>query len=127
MTKRIRVTTGSVSVEAELNDTETAQAIWDALPLKSRGNIWGNEIYFSVPLKLAPENAHEVVDMGDLGYWPPGAAFCLFFGTTPASRSQEIRPASPVNVFGRVTGDTSVLKDARDGAEIVIERITQQD
>ena len=125
MTKRIHITTGSASVEAELNDTETAQAIWNALPIKSRCNIWGNEIYFSVPIKLGPENAHEVVEMGDLGYWPPGAAFCIFFGTTPASRGQEIRPASAVNVFGRVIGDTIVLKKAKDGAEIVIERITQ--
>ena len=122
MEKKIRIKAGKVEVSAELNTTKTAQAIWDALPITGRGNRWGEEIYFSIPLSLEPENAHEVVTMGDLGYWPPGTAFCIFFGPTPMSQGQEIRPASAVNVFGKVTGDAKVLKQVASGTEITIER-----
>ena len=121
MEKKIRIKAGKVEVSAELNSTKTAQAIWDALPITGRGNRWGEEIYFSIPLSLEPENAHEVVTMGDLGYWPPGTAFCIFFGPTPMSQGQEIRPASAVNVFGKVTGDAKVLKQVASGTEITIE------
>jgi hypothetical protein len=122
MGKRISIKAGKVEVTAELNNTKTAQAIWDALPITSRGNRWGEEIYFSIPLKLEAENAREVVDVGDLGYWPPGTAFCIFFGPTPMSRGEEIRPASPVNVFGKVTGDATAFKQVASGTEITIER-----
>jgi hypothetical protein len=122
MEKKIKIKAGKVEVSAELNDTKTAQAIWDALPITNRGNRWGEEIYFSIPVNLEPENAQEVVEMGDIGYWPPGTAFCLFFGPTPMSRGQEIRPASAVNVFGKVIGDATVLKQVASGTEIVIEK-----
>jgi hypothetical protein len=122
MWKRISIKAGDVAVTAELNDTKTAQAIWDALPIQGRGNRWGEEIYFSIPPKLEPENAQEVVTMGDLGYWPPGTAFCIFFGPTPMSRGDEIRPASPVNVFGKVIGDATVFKQVTSGTELTIDR-----
>ena len=122
MGKRISIKAGEVEATAELNDTRTAQAIWDALPIKSRGNRWGEEIYFSIPLSLEAEDAHEVVAAGDLGYWPPGTAFCIFFGPTPMSRGDEIRPASPVNVFGRVIGDATVFKQVASGTELTIDR-----
>jgi len=125
MEKKIRIKAGKVEVSAELNTTKTAQAIWDALPITGRGNRWGEEIYFSIPLSLEPENAQEVVTMGDLGYWPPGTAFCIFFGPTPMSQGQEIRPASAVNVFGKVTTDAKVLKQVASGTEITIERESQ--
>jgi len=122
MARKIRIKAGGVSVTAELNETRTAQAIWEALPIKGQANRWGDEIYFSIPLKLEEENAQELVGMGDLGYWPPGAALCLFFGPTPMSKGEEIRPASAVNVFGRITGDATVLKQVTSGAEVSIER-----
>ena len=122
MERRIRIKAGAVEVAAELNNTGTAQAIWDALPISGRGNRWGEEIYFSIPVNLEAENAQEVVATGDLGYWPPGTAFCIFFGLTPMSRGEEIRPASPVNVFGKVVGDATVLKQVVSGAEITIDR-----
>jgi len=122
MERRIRIKAGAVEVAAELNNTGTAQAIWDALPISGRGNRWGEEIYFSIPVNLEAENAQEVVATGDLGYWPPGTAFCIFFGPTPMSRGEEIRPASPVNVFGRVVGNATVLKQVASGAEITIDR-----
>jgi len=122
MRKMVRIRTGTTQVTAELNGTRTAQAIWDALPIKNRATTWGDEIYFSIPINLDLENGQELVSKGDLAYWPPGPAFCIFFGPTPMSRGQEIRPAGPVTVLGRVTGDTEVLRQVAPGAEITIER-----
>ena len=121
MTKKIRITAGTVTVQAELNDGKTAAAIAAALPIQARGQTWGDEIYFDIGLTLAAEAPREVVEMGDLGYWPPGQAFCIFFGPTPMSRGDEIRPASPVNVVGRVVGDPRSLKSVRSGARVTIE------
>ena len=120
---KIRITAGPVSAEARLGDSKTARAIWDALPLSAKGETWGDEIYFSIPVHLKEESPKDVVEMGDLGYWPPGNAFCIFFGPTPASRGAEIRPASPVNVFGRLAGDPKVWKKVRSGTAIRIERL----
>ena len=125
MDRRIRIKAGSVEATAELNTTKTAEAIWQALPIKGRANRWGDEIYFSIPVSLEAENAQELVSIGDLGYWPPGTAFCLFFGPTPISKGQEIRPASPVNVFGKIIGDTNVLRQVASGTEITIDRETE--
>jgi len=125
MAKRIKVMTPSTGeVFAELSDESprTVQAIWDALPLEARANTWGDEIYFSIPIEVEAENPREVVELGDLGYWPPGSAFCIFFGPTPASRGAEIRPASPVNVFGRILGDPKVFKKVKDGERVHVER-----
>ena len=125
MGRRIRIKAGGVGVTAELNKTKTAEAIWEALPIKGKANRWGDEIYFSIPVSLEAENAQEVVSIGDLGYWPPGTAFCLFFGPTPISQGREIRPASPVNVFGKIIGDPKVLRQVASGTEITVERETQ--
>ncbi len=125
MERKIRIKAGGIEATAELNETRTAQAIWEALPIKGQANRWGDEIYFSIPLKLEEENAQELVGVGDLGYWPPGAALCLFFGPTPMSKGEEIRPASAVNVFGRITGDATVLRQVATGVEVTIERETR--
>jgi hypothetical protein len=121
MARRIRITAGSVSVTAELNDSRTAEAVWQALPIEARAATWGDEIYFAIPLSLSEEHAQETVALGDLGYWPPGKAFCIFFGPTPASRGGEIRPASPVNVFGRVLGDPALLRAVQPGETVRVE------
>ena len=118
----IRITAGAISATAQLNASKTATAIWDALPIEAKAETWGNEIYFSIGIAIAPESPRATVDMGDLGYWPPGKAFCIFFGPTPASRSDEIRPASPVNVVGRVSGDATVFKKVRAGTRVTLER-----
>jgi len=120
--RRIRITAGAVSAEAVLNDSRTAAAIWSALPLAAPGQRWGEEIYFAIPVKVEPESSRETVEPGDLGYWPPGSAFCIFFGPTPASRGGEIRPASPVNVFGRVSGDATAFTAVRSGTAVQVER-----
>jgi hypothetical protein len=90
--------------------------------LEARASTWGDEIYFSIPVNVDVEEPREVVEMGDLGYWPPGSAFCIFFGPTPASRGDEIRPASPVNVFGRVEGDPRVFTSVASGDPVRLER-----
>jgi len=121
--RRILITTEQVSATAVLHQTPTADAIWSALPIEARANTWGDEIYFSIPVKAALEkDAQEVVQLGDLGYWPPGTAFCIFFGPTPTSHGDEIRPASAVNIVGKVQGDPKVFKRVLDGAKVMIER-----
>ncbi|MHB9092949.1 MAG: cyclophilin-like family protein, partial [Chloroflexota bacterium] len=79
--------------------------------------------YFSIPVDLQTEKGQEVVDLGDLGYWAPGTAFCIFFGPTPASRGNEIRPASAVTVFGRVEGDAKVFQRVSSGTQMVLEKV----
>ena len=123
MGQKISIKSGNIQVDAELNESKTAKAVADIMPIKARANTWGDEIYFSIPMNVGPEDPEEVVEMGDIGYWPPGTAFCLFFGLTPMSRGNEIRPASPVNVFGKITGDSAVLKKVPSGAEIVVEAV----
>jgi hypothetical protein len=118
--RKIRIRAGTIEVTAELNDTRTAQAIWEALPIKGHFNLWGDEIYCSIPLSLELEAGYEVVSIGDLGYWPDGDAFCIFFGPTPVSQGDEIRPASPVTVFGNVSGDATIFKKVTTGTEITI-------
>ena len=118
----IRIKAGDVEASAELNDSKTAQAIVVALPIHAQANTWGEEIYFSIPVKQGEENAKAVVQLGDLGYWPPGNAFCIFFGRTPMSRGEEIRPASPVNIIGRLLGDPKVFLNVSDGEPVLIEK-----
>ncbi len=120
--KKITITVEDIKMSAELNNSETAQKIWDALPIEGSVNTWGDEIYFSIPVNIGLENAKAVVSEGDLGYWPPGNAFCIFFGLTPASHGDEIRPASPVNIFGKIIGDAKVFKKVSSGAKIIIEQ-----
>ena len=120
--RSIKISTGGVEVTALLNDSRTADLVWAELPIEASGSIWGDEIYFRTPVQAEEDDAREVVEMGDLGYWPPGQAFCLFFGPTPASSGDEIRPASPVNVLGRIEGDPTVLREVRAGERVVVER-----
>jgi hypothetical protein len=122
MGRKIRIRTNLVEVAAELNDTKTAEAIWEALPIKGRVNLWGKEIYFSIHLSLELEAGQELVSIGDLGYWPQGSAFCIFFGSTPISQGDKIRPASPVTVFGKVVGDAGLFKQVASGTEITVGR-----
>jgi uncharacterized protein len=122
MPRNIQIKAGTVTLEATLNDTKTADAIWNALPLRTGADTWGNEIYFPVPVKIKQENGQDVVNMGDLGYWPAGNAFCIFFGPTPVSRGNEIRPASAVTVFGKVIGDATALRNYNDGEEVIVTR-----
>ncbi|MEI8221302.1 MAG: hypothetical protein RL022_1742 [Chloroflexota bacterium] len=120
MPRTIRITAGNVTMDATLNESATASEIWDALPITARANIWGDEIYFAIPVHRDEENAKATVGLGDLGYWPPGNAFCIFYGPTPMSRGDEIRPASPVNIVGNVVGDAKAFKQVSSGTKVTI-------
>lgn len=117
--------TGKIKAELrEDGNPITAQAIWDALPIEAEVATWGDEIYFSIPVVLKEENAVSIVEEGELGYWPEGKCFCIFFGPTPLSKGEEIVPASPVNIFGKVMGDAGVFKKVSSGAKIKVTRET---
>ena len=111
-----------VRVEAKLTDEnpKTSDAIWNALPIEGNGNRWGDEIYFSTKVNLREEKSRAEVAIGDLAYWPPGKAICIFFGPTPASKGDEPRAASPVNVFAKVTGDAALFKKVPDGDRVTL-------
>ena len=122
MPQAIKITAGQIQVKAELNDSPTAKSIFEVLPIKTRGNRWGGEIYFSIPVEAGLEaDSRDVLEAGELGYWPTGNAFCIFFGPTPASEADEIRAASAVNIIGTIKGDLSQLPDIPDGAIVCIE------
>jgi len=121
---KIMIEVEKISMEAELLDTPTALKIADALPLEGSVNVWGDEIYFDIPLSIDQESgASQDVEVGDLGYWPAGPAFCIFFGPTPVSTSDQPRAYSPVNVFGRVLGNPQLFKGVANGAIIKITAI----
>ncbi len=121
--KRIRILSEGLKVEAELNASETARRLWEALPIQARANRWGEEIYFAIPVESGLEKgSRETVAAGELGYWPPGRAFCIFFGPTPASRGDEIRAASAVNIIGKVLSNPKVFQKVLDGAIITLEK-----
>ncbi len=119
--RRINIAAGDCQVAADLNDSATADLVWAALPIHASASTWGDEIYFRTPVQAKEDDAQEVVELGDIGYWPPGQALCFFFGPTPASRGDEIRPASAVNVLGKIEGDATVLKQVRSGERVVVE------
>lgn len=121
--RKIIISTYEITATAVLKENPTADAVWKALPLEARVNTWGDEIYFSIPVEIKEaDDAGEVVNIGDLAYWPPGKAFCIFFGRTPASRNGEIRAASAVNVFGSVEGDATIFKKVSDGTVIKVSK-----
>jgi hypothetical protein len=123
MRKKIRILVSELKVEAELDESKTGQLIWEALPIEAKTNLWGEEIYFAIPVKTGLEqSAREVVSAGELGYWPTGRAFCIFFGPTPASRGEEIRAASAVNVIGKVLSDPKVFLKVKKGVKITLEK-----
>ena len=123
MEKKIRILVSDLKVEAELNESKTAQLIWEALPMEAKASLWGEEIYFAIPVKTRLEKgSREVVLAGELGYWPTGHAFCIFYGPTPASRGDEIRAASAVNVIGKVLSDPKIFLKVKEGAKIILEK-----
>lgn len=119
----IQITTNTLTLSATLNNSTTAKKIADALPLEGRANVWGDEIYFDIPMaiELAPE-AKEEVPVGTLAYWPTGSAFCIFFGPTPASTGPMPRAYSPVNIFGTINEDPTILKQVPNGAKVVVQQ-----
>lgn len=123
MTHKIIIDAGGVSLEARLTKSETADAIWQALPLRGSANRWGEEIYFTIPVSIPEsEDARQDMDLGELGYWPQGSAFCIFFGPTPSSVDERPRAYSNVNPFGQLEGDANSLRSVSDGAEVTVRK-----
>ena len=121
---RIRITCGQIAVEAELGDSPCAKAVFDALPITGAVNRWGEEIYFSIPVHCELEDsARYEMEVGEIAFWPPGSALCIFFGRTPVSTSDRPRAASEVNPLGRIVGDAKVFAPACDGQEIVVDAL----
>jgi hypothetical protein len=120
---KITIQAGSISMQADLNDNQTARQIWEALPIEGQANLWGDEIYFAIPVDAdQEEGARADVDVGELGYWPVGSAFCIFFGPTPASSGDRPRAASPVNIIGNVVGDATQFRKVKSGARVILSR-----
>lgn len=120
----LRITAGPVTASAELNDSPTARLLWDALPIDGRANRWGDEIYFSIPIDADAEpDAQAEVEVGAIAFWPPGNAFCIFWGPTPASSGQQPVAASPVNVLGKIEGDATQFDRVSSGAWVRLEKV----
>ena len=120
---KIKIFTGDMEAVAELENTPTAKAIYNALPLDGAANRWGDEIYFVIPVRTEMEkSATDVVEEGDVAYWPEGSCFCIFFGKTPASTEDEIMAASKVNVFGKIKGNFKIFKNVKNSDLIIIEK-----
>lgn len=122
--RAMRIEAGGVRLYAVLSGTPTADAVWDALPISGTASRWGDEVYFTVTLRLPLEaEARAQVERGEIGYWPEGPAIALFYGPTPASTGSEPVAASPVNIFGRITGDAARLARVCQGAAIRLTRL----
>jgi hypothetical protein len=122
MERKIKIVASGIEAEALLNETDIASKVWENLPITSKVATWGDEIYFSTPVEEELEEAREVVELGDIAYWPQGKAICIFFGKTPKTRGDEIRPVGPVSLIGKVKGDLRVFKKISPGSSITIER-----
>lgn len=120
MERKIKIKAGEIEVLAQLNDSNVAGLIWDILPVSASVNTWGDEIYFPIPVTAKIENPVEVVEKGDLGYWPEGKCFCIFFGQTPISSGDEIKPASSVEIVGKVCGNPEEFKKVNSGETITL-------
>jgi uncharacterized protein len=122
--RQIKMTIGSVVLEAELLETPTAEAIWNALPITSKANTWGEEVYFSTPVHVKLEaDARDVVQPGELAFWIEGDSIAIGFGRTPNSQGNEIRLAAKTNIWGKAKGDVKLLKPVKSGAAIKVEKV----
>jgi len=122
---KLIITFATYRVEAEIFDTPTGRAIYDALPIKCNVSTWGDEIYFEAPVHAELEpGAQAEVSVGDLAFWPNMPAFCIFFGPTPVSTNEKPVAASAVNVFGKLLSvDENQLSRIPDGENVVVERL----
>ena len=123
----IKVIMGNIEVEVELRENTTAGEFFRAAPFEASARTWGDEIYFTTPVArdLEPDYARELVEEGDVGYWPTGKAMCFFFGPTPMSGPGEIRPASAVTLIGRYRTPADRMRSVRDGDPVRVEKASR--
>lgn len=120
--KRIRITVGTVRLEAELRKTKTADQVYAALPVKAAINTWGEEFYFPIPgVRDHRETATTQVKVGDIAFWGAGQVLAIFFGRTPMSVGTDPVPADRVNIIGKVVGDATQLRQVMDTSTILLE------
>jgi len=122
MRTEIRITAGGLETDGWLNETDTASKVAEILPITGTVNLWGDEIYFSIPVETGLESARETVSIGDIAYWPEGKAMCIFLGKTPISRGDEVRPLSAVNVIGGIEGVEGLVGRVKQGDKITVRR-----
>ncbi len=124
MATRIRIKINGISLEGQLNDSPPARAIAERLPVELIMSRWGDEYYGDLGEALGefPGEQKELMEVGELAYWEPGNALCLFFGPTPASEGDEPRAASPVHPVGKVEGDWESLKALGAQVQARVER-----
>lgn len=123
MSTSIKIIIGKSTLRSELFDSPCAKQIVDCLPIETRPNEWGDEFYFTIPVKAALDDTATIrVKIGDIGYWPPGKALAIFFGPTPMSTGSDPIPASEVNLVGRVIDDAKLLKQEKGASKIRIEK-----
>ena len=122
--RKIIISTENLRMEAILVEGSSADIFWNTLPITGRANTWGDEIYFNVNLQMPlDDDASDLVESGDIAFWPPGGAFCIFFGPTPASLGDEVRAASAVNVLGKIDGDEREFRSVPSGEEVRLEQL----
>jgi hypothetical protein len=123
MSKEFKIVVGGIEAEATLNDSKTARMVYEAMPIIGEANLWGDEIYFDVSLEAEEENGKETVALGDIGLWLAGPALCIFLGKTPISRGNEIRPASTVNIVGKIKNVSALYQKVKAGGKITFRRL----
>lgn len=122
--RKARITAGAASLDVILKDTPTADAIWDALPISSIASTWGEEVYFAVPVSQPREaDARDLLEMGEIAFWPDGDAIAIVFGRTPISGPGEMRLASASNIWAEADGDPTVMYPVRGGDSVRVERV----
>ena len=122
--RKIIISTDNLRMEAILAEGSSADIFWNTLPITGQANTWGDEIYFNVNLQMPlDDDASDIVESGDIAFWPPGSAFCIFFGRTPASLGDEVRAASAVNVLGKIDGDEREFRSVPSGEEVRLEQL----
>ena len=122
--RKIIISTENLRMEAILAESSSADIFWNTLPITGQANTWGDEIYFNVNLQIPlDDDASDIVESGDIAFWPPGSAFCIFFGRTPASLGDEVRAASAVNVLGKIDGDEREFRSVPSGEEVRLEQL----
>ena len=125
MERKIKIKVGKIEVLAQFNDSKIAGLIWETLPISASVNTWGDEIYFSIPIKAKLEKAVDTVEKGDLGYWPEGKCFCIFFGPTLISSGNEIKPASSVEIIGKLGGNPEEFRKVSSGETIILKKLKE--
>lgn len=118
--RAIIIKVNHLELKIKIDSSQLADLVWERLPIEALINLWGDEIYFQTDLDNQTNLLQQSVEIGDVAFWPPGQAICLFFGETSMSTPDEIRPASPVSVFGKLVDDPKLLKTVKSGQSVYL-------